>query len=252
MRQAIQDVARDFWRLCRHWTRYHWVEACRGAYGPITGSAGQHPYAEFRIQEEWLWRFRRALAKTFSTGFASVPKRHGLVESHDAAGYPASLMKRSRPQRVPGTYSFPPDYRLFLRLLHAVGEEPPGAAHSRKRLVPVRKSKIVYNWLLDTKDLRGMFAWPFDGLAFDLEYNDLWLPEWGVRPPTRMRERKRLHEAISLRAETHPHHWASLFARRAASRGQPRPLGLPGGHHHLWRRSTTIPAHRVRESARYR
>ncbi len=92
---------------------------------------------------------------------------------------------------------FPPDYRLFLQLLHAVGAEPPAGSRSRKGPVPVRKSKIVYNWLLDTEDLRGMFAWPFDGLAFDLEYNDLWLPEWGERPPTADARRKRLREAIS-------------------------------------------------------
>ena len=74
---------------------------------------------------------------------------------------------------------FPPDYRLFLQRLHAVGEVVPGAARGRKHLMPVRKSKVVYNWLLDAKELRAMFAWPFEGLAFDLEHNGLWLPAWG-------------------------------------------------------------------------
>src|SRR5689334_11660346 len=61
---------------------------------------------------------------------------------------------------------FPPDYRLFLRRLHAVGEVTPGAARGRKHLMPVRKSIVVYNWLLDTKDLRRAFANPFLGLGY--------------------------------------------------------------------------------------
>lgn len=29
-----------------------------------------------------------------------------------------------------------------------------------------------------------MLDWPFEMLRFDVEHNDLWWPEWGVRPPT--------------------------------------------------------------------
>lgn len=59
---------------------------------------------------------------------------------------------------------FPPDYRLFLRLLHAVGEVVPASGLGRKHLSPIRLSKIVYNWQLDTKALKGALAWPTEGL----------------------------------------------------------------------------------------
>lgn len=135
--------------------------------------------------EEFLDWFRQRSEETWANG---TPRWRWLPGLSDVEI--ASIERR-------WNIRFPPDYHLFLRLLHAVGEETPGAGRSSKRLVPVRKSKIVYNWLLDTQDLRGMFAWPLDGLAFDLEHSDLWLPEWGERPPTEHARRMRLREAIS-------------------------------------------------------
>jgi hypothetical protein len=92
---------------------------------------------------------------------------------------------------------FPPDFRRFLRRLHAVGEVVAGAARGRKHLMPVHKSKVVYNWLLDGKELRTAFAWPMEGLAFDLEHNDLWNATWGERLPTAGARRKRLEQAVA-------------------------------------------------------
>jgi hypothetical protein len=34
----------------------------------------------------------------------------------------------------------------------------------------------------DPVAIRKMLAWPLEGLLFDVEQNELWLPEWGVRP----------------------------------------------------------------------
>jgi hypothetical protein len=31
--------------------------------------------------------------------------------------------------------------------------------------------------------LESQFAWPLEGLLFDVEYNAFWVPEWGDRPP---------------------------------------------------------------------
>ena len=135
--------------------------------------------------EEFLYWFRQRTEEAWANGTPRWRWLPGLSDEEIA-----SIERK-------WNIRFPPDYRLFLHLLHAVGQEKPGTGRSRKRLVPVRKSKIVYNWLLDTKDLRRMFAWPFDGLAFDLEYDDLWLPDWGERPPTASARRKRLREAIS-------------------------------------------------------
>lgn len=138
-----------------------------------------------RFGEAFLYWFRHRTEEAWAGGY---PRRRWLpgLSNEEIASIERAW-----------NIQFPPDFHLFLRLLHAVGEEPPGASHSRKRLVPVRKSHVVYNWLLDTKDLRAAFSWPFEGLAFDLEHNDLWLPAWGENPPTADARRERLREVIS-------------------------------------------------------
>ena len=138
-----------------------------------------------RFGEEFLYWFRKRTEEAWAGGYPRQRWLSGLTDE-EIAGIEQTWEIR-----------FPPDYRLFLRLLHAVGEEMSADTRSRKRLVPVSKSKIVYNWLLDTKDLRRMFAWPYDGLAFDLGNADLWLPGWGERPSTEDARRKGLREAIS-------------------------------------------------------
>ena len=33
-----------------------------------------------------------------------------------------------------------------------------------------------------THDIQKRLAWPFEGICFDVEHKQLWLPEWGTRP----------------------------------------------------------------------
>lgn len=92
---------------------------------------------------------------------------------------------------------FPPDYRLFLSRLHAIGEAAPGAGPSRKRLAPVPHSKVVYNWLLDTKPLKHAFAWPLSGLLPHKQYKGIWRSAWGREPPEgEVRERQIREQAV--------------------------------------------------------
>jgi hypothetical protein len=39
-----------------------------------------------------------------------------------------------------------------------------------------------YDWCGDEGTILDALAWPFEGLLFDVEKNDLWWPEWGGRP----------------------------------------------------------------------
>lgn len=57
-------------------------------------------------------------------------------------------------------FLFPPDLRALL-LKH--------------RLV------MALDWTRDHEKIAEMFAWPYEGLLFDVENNDLWWPEWGPR-----------------------------------------------------------------------
>ncbi len=99
---------------------------------------------------------------------------------------------------------FPPDYRLFLRRLHTidrprlnagylVGGERPSAAPKRlastylkqyQQYMVLEESPSFYNWLTDADALEGRFARLWEGLQFDIEHNDLWLPTWGAKPET--------------------------------------------------------------------
>lgn len=35
----------------------------------------------------------------------------------------------------------------------------------------------------DRQTLRQMLDWPLEGICFDIEHNNFWLPAWGPRPP---------------------------------------------------------------------
>lgn len=41
-----------------------------------------------------------------------------------------------------------------------------------------------YDWRTDDDQIRAILQWPLEGLLFDVENNDLWWPEWGLRPQT--------------------------------------------------------------------
>jgi hypothetical protein len=108
-----------------------------------------------RFDETFLLWFRQRTEQAWSSGYPQRRWLPGLSPEEIAA------LEQTWAVR------FPPDYRLFLRRLHAVGEVTAGADRGRKHLMPVKKSKIVYNWLLDTKDLRRAFINPFLGLGYD-------------------------------------------------------------------------------------
>ncbi len=40
-----------------------------------------------------------------------------------------------------------------------------------------------YDWATENQTIRGMLAWPFELLLFDVEH-DFWWPDWGEQPPT--------------------------------------------------------------------
>lgn len=47
-------------------------------------------------------------------------------------------------------------------------------------------------------DLRSRFELPLDGIYFDVEHNNFWLPEWGGRPSTPDGRREVVRRAIEL------------------------------------------------------
>lgn len=58
---------------------------------------------------------------------------------------------------------FPEDYRQLLREALPVGERFP-------------------DWRRRSDSITGSLAWPWDGMAFDIEENSWWFDAWGRRP----------------------------------------------------------------------
>jgi hypothetical protein len=58
-------------------------------------------------------------------------------------------------------FFFPPDLRALLLKHRLVG---------------------ALDWTRDHDAIAERFAWPYEGLLFDVENNVLWRPEWGPRP----------------------------------------------------------------------
>jgi hypothetical protein len=97
---------------------------------------------------------------------------------------------------------FPPDYRLFLRVLHSV--DRPRLCARWTPYVKRQESRLesydgpsFFNWLSDSEALRGRFAWLHEGLEFDIEHGVEWRPSWGPKPTTLDEQKVRVRELVA-------------------------------------------------------
>jgi hypothetical protein len=51
-----------------------------------------------------------------------------------------------------------------------------------RALLLKRRLARALDWTRDHHKIAASFAWPYEGLLFDVENNGLWWPEWGPRP----------------------------------------------------------------------
>jgi len=90
---------------------------------------------------------------------------------------------------------FPPDYRLFLRVLHSVDRPMVGARYvDAATMVPVTTPSF-YNWHSDT-EIEAAYEWPFEGLFYDVQYNGLWPQTWGIKPRDTEAQKALLRELL--------------------------------------------------------
>lgn len=62
----------------------------------------------------------------------------------------------------------------------------------------LRERRPVHGHLwTDEAAIRRMLDWPFEGLLFDVEHNDLWWPEWGEKPVSPDARKEVLHLVVS-------------------------------------------------------
>jgi hypothetical protein len=77
---------------------------------------------------------------------------------------------------------FPPDYRLFLKLLHSVDRPLAGVRYSDDtHMIPITAPSF-YNWQTGTIAIQQAYDWLVEGLLFDVQHNNLWPQTWGVKP----------------------------------------------------------------------
>lgn len=92
---------------------------------------------------------------------------------------------------------FPPDYRLFLQMLHSVDRPMVGARYTRSNTMESCTSPSLYNWQTDTTSLQAAYEWLVHGLVFAVERSDLWLPGWGTKPGTLEKQEARVRDLVN-------------------------------------------------------
>jgi hypothetical protein len=79
---------------------------------------------------------------------------------------------------------FPPDYRLFLQVLHSVDRPLVGARYLDDKTMIPTTAPSFYNWQTDTEAIQATYEWLVEGLVFDVQWGNLWLQSWGAKPTT--------------------------------------------------------------------
>lgn len=60
-----------------------------------------------------------------------------------------------------------------------------------------RHPLLNYDWRTDNETIRAMLRWPYEGLLFDVENNNLWLADWGERPETATMRAEALQKIVT-------------------------------------------------------
>ncbi len=89
---------------------------------------------------------------------------------------------------------FPPDYRLFLQMLHSVDRPKVVVGYDGNTKIPPTAPSI-YHWQRDTEAIQHAYEWLVDGLFFDVQ-GGWWLKSWGVKPSTAEEQKARLQELV--------------------------------------------------------
>jgi hypothetical protein len=91
---------------------------------------------------------------------------------------------------------FPPDYRLFLQVLHSVDQPQVGASYKDgKSLTPITAPSF-FHWQRDRETIQAAEEWLVEGLYFDVQQNTLWPQSWGVKPVTAEAQEARVRELV--------------------------------------------------------
>jgi hypothetical protein len=147
----------------------------------------------FREQTEERWQ--RYQTRTFEEFVAS---RVGGCDWQQGTRWLSGLSEQEivtieQHYQVP----FPPDYRLFLQVLHSVDRPIVGARYSDDKTMIPTTAPSFYNWQTDTEAIQAAYEWLVEGLVFDVEHNDVWPQSWGVKPSTAEAQEARVRGLVN-------------------------------------------------------
>ena len=81
---------------------------------------------------------------------------------------------------------FPPDYRLFLKILHCLDRPITIATYDgdTREIIPA-DSALFHNWQKDTELITNVYQQIIDDLSYEVVNNSVWKPGWGRKPVTK-------------------------------------------------------------------
>ena len=88
---------------------------------------------------------------------------------------------------------FPPDYRLFLELLHTVDKPQLCIGFNGNYYYET----AFYNWKEGIIGIEKAYQNLLDGLVFDVEHNHLWVDSWGNKPEISEKRKEKVTELLA-------------------------------------------------------
>jgi hypothetical protein len=162
-------------------------------HGPIPPHFGPDFLAWLRAATERVWETvtERTLDDYRRAGVGGTSWRRGTRWTGGLSDKEIAEAERRYGLR------FPPDYGLFLRLLHATTPRCRGARFVDHETMCAVERPGFFDWRYDDSEIRAALSWLLDGLLFDVENNVLWPASWGARPDTSEGRRARLEALLA-------------------------------------------------------
>jgi hypothetical protein len=93
---------------------------------------------------------------------------------------------------------FPPDYRLFLKILHCLDKPITIATYDgdTREIIPA-DSSLFHNWQTDTHLLTNAYQQIIDDLRYEVVHNNVWKPGWGRKPVSKYGQSQQIGVLIS-------------------------------------------------------
>lgn len=144
-----------------------------------------------RTERAWAQVTERSLSDYQAAGVGGTSWRRGTLWTGGLSE--AEITAAERRHRL----TFPADYRIFLRTLHATTPWRTGARFADDRSMRPVERPAFFDWRHDDDAIRAALAWPLEGLLFDVENNVVWPEAWGPRPTTPLERKARLEELVA-------------------------------------------------------